>query len=94
MSCVAACTPEQNAIIQAARHGIRIEGAEMYCTTFPCVICIKMIINAGLTKVYYLEGYGDEISQQMIAEASFPVIQLRNTDAPAATSRLPILPAH
>ena len=67
---------EQNAIIQAARHGVCIDGAEMYCTTHPCVICVKMIINAGLTCVYYLEGYADEISAQIIAEAHFPVIQV------------------
>ncbi|HET6344555.1 MAG TPA: dCMP deaminase family protein [Myxococcota bacterium] len=83
---------EQNAIIQAARHGISIEGAMMYCTTHPCVICIKMIINAGLTHVYYLQGYADEIAKSIIAEAGFPVIQMRDPEAPAAGRRgLPIL---
>ena len=52
----------------------------MYCTTFPCVICLKMIINAGLTRVYYLEGYADEIAKQIIAEADFPVLQLEDTE--------------
>ena len=73
---------EQNAIIQAARHGICIEGAVMYCTTHPCVICIKMIINAGLTKVYYLEGYADDIAKDIILQADFPVIQLPQEAAP------------
>ena len=67
---------EQNAIVQAARHGISIDGAELYCTTHPCSICIKMIINAGLTTVYYLEGYADAVSKDIIAESGFPVIQM------------------
>ena len=75
---------EQNAIIQAARHGICIEGAAMYCTTHPCVICIKMIINAGLIRVTYLEGYADDIARQIIQEADFPVVQMREDDIRAA----------
>lgn len=67
---------EQNAMIQAARHGISIDGAEMYCTTHPCVICLKMILNAGITHVYYLEGYADAIAQAILEESRFPVIQL------------------
>jgi dCMP deaminase len=67
---------EQNAIIQGARHGISLEGAMLYCTTFPCVICLKMIINAGLTHVYYLEGYADAIAEQIIAESGFPVMRM------------------
>lgn len=88
---------EQNAIVQAARHGISIEGAELYCTTHPCVICIKMILNAGLSVVYYLEGYADEISRQIIAEANFPVVQLAPTPeqpgraAPARRRGLPVV---
>lgn len=83
---------EQNAIIQAARHGISIDGAVMYCTTHPCVICIKMIINAGLTRVYYLQGYGDEIARQIIAEAGFPVIQVPDPEVAARRPTLPVLP--
>ena len=80
---------EQNAIIQAARHGISIAGAVLYCTTHPCVICLKMIINAGLTHVYYLEGYADAIAEQIIAESGFPVVQMRATPPPSPS--LPIL---
>lgn len=85
---------EQNAIVQAARHGISIEGAELYCTTHPCVICIKMILNAGLRAVYYLEGYADEISRQIIVEAGFPVVQLEappTAGAKATRRGLPIV---
>ncbi|RKY82605.1 cytidine deaminase [candidate division KSB1 bacterium] len=68
---------EQNAIIQAATSGINIEGSVLYCTNHPCVLCTKMIINAGIKKVYYLEGYSDELSKQMAEEAGLPIIQLK-----------------
>ncbi len=60
---------EQNAIIQAARYGININGATLYCTHQPCVICAKMIINAGISRVVYKEGYPDEFSLRLFEEA-------------------------
>jgi len=60
---------EQNAIIQAATHGVSIDGADLYCTNLPCIICTKMIINAGIKRVFYLEGYADEMSLAMLEEA-------------------------
>ncbi len=60
---------EQNAIIQAARHGINIAGSTVYCTDSPCIICSKMIINAGVVEVIYGRGYPDELSLQMLGEA-------------------------
>ena len=60
---------EQNAIIQAARHGINISGATLYCTNSPCIICTKMLINADIAKVVYLDGYPDQLSMDMLAEA-------------------------
>ncbi|MFA7406041.1 MAG: cytidine/deoxycytidylate deaminase family protein [Pelobacteraceae bacterium] len=65
---------EQNAIIQAAKHGTNIDGATLYCTTMPCIICTKMIINAGITRVIYGEGYADELAREMITEADIEVI--------------------
>ena len=50
---------EQNAIIQAAKHGISIDGATLYCTHSPCLICAKMLVQAGIRKAFYLEGYED-----------------------------------
>jgi dCMP deaminase len=64
---------EQNAIIQAAKHGINISGATLYCTNSPCVICSKMIINAGIGRVVYLEGYPDALSREMLAESAIEV---------------------
>ncbi len=66
---------EQNAIIQAARHGTNIDGATLYCTTMPCIICTKMIINAGIRKVVYREGYSDDLAREMITEAGIEVVQ-------------------
>ena len=68
---------EQNVIIQAARHGIPIHGATLYCTTRPCVICAKMIINANITAVYFDEGYADELSDQMLHEAGVQLVKWR-----------------
>ena len=59
---------EQNAIIQAARLGVSIEGATLYCTHQPCVICAKMIVNAGIKRVVYREGYPDDFSIEMLKE--------------------------
>jgi dCMP deaminase len=68
---------EQNVIIQAAYHGISIKGATLYCTNKPCVICSKMLINAGIQKIYYEEGYDDALSDQMLAEAGVELARLK-----------------
>lgn len=60
---------EQNAIVQAAKYGISIQGATLYCTHQPCVICAKMIINAGISRVVYEQGYPDAFSLQLFREA-------------------------
>ena len=60
---------EQNAIIQAAIHGVNIKGATLYCTNMPCSICTKMLINAGIEEIYYKEGYSDSLAADMLAEA-------------------------
>ena len=59
---------EQNAIIQAARLGSSIDGATLYCTHQPCVLCAKMIVNSGITRVMYREGYPDDFARQMLKE--------------------------
>ncbi len=60
---------EQNVIIQAALHGVSIRDAEIYCTTQPCLICAKMLINCQVRAIYFAEGYPDDLSQSMIQEA-------------------------
>lgn len=66
---------EQNAIVQAARLGIVLEGATLYCTHQPCVICAKMIINAGIKRIVYKDGYPDEFSVQLLNEAGVSLQQ-------------------
>lgn len=61
---------EQNAIIQAAKLGVSIEGATLYCTHQPCVICAKMIVNSGIRRVVYREGYPDDFSLEILAEGN------------------------
>ena len=60
---------EQNAIIQATKLGVSIDGATLYCTHQPCVICAKMIINAGISRVVYKEGYPDDFSLELFKES-------------------------
>jgi dCMP deaminase len=64
---------EQNAIIQAAYHGFSIRGATLYCTNKPCVICSKMLINAGIRKILYEDGYDDQLADQMLREANIDI---------------------
>ena len=67
---------EQNVIIQAAFHGIRIQGSTLYCTNLPCAICTKMLINAGIKEIIYEGGYEDTLSREMLLEAGIPARQL------------------
>ena len=68
---------EQNAIIQAARLGSSIDGATLYCTHQPCVLCAKMIVNAGIQRVVYRHGYPDEFSLEILKESG---VQLERYD--------------
>jgi len=67
---------EQNAIIQAAYHGINIKDSVIYCTNQPCVQCAKMIINSGIKKIYYFNDYPDELAQQLLNEAGVELLKL------------------
>lgn len=60
---------EQNVIIQAAMHGVSISGASIYCTTQPCLICTKMLINTGIAEVFFAESYPDELAEALMLEA-------------------------
>jgi dCMP deaminase len=67
---------EQNAIIQAASMGQSIEGSTIYVTHQPCVICAKMIINAGIRRIVVREGYPDQLSVDILAEAGIRTVLL------------------
>lgn len=68
---------EQNAIIQAAYHGVSVKGAILYCTTRPCSICTKMLINAGIKEIVYVEDYQDELAAQLLNEAGMEIRRIR-----------------
>lgn len=67
---------EQNAIIQAATLGQSIEGGTIYVTNQPCVICAKMIINAGIRRIVVKEGYPDELAVEILKEAGLSIVML------------------
>ena len=81
--CVATVHAEANAIIQAAKNGVRIEGAEIYTTASPCWDCFKLVVNAGIRTVYYGEFYRDERSIQVARQLGIDLIDLsREVSAP------------
>jgi dCMP deaminase len=67
---------EQNVIIQAAHHGVSIAGSTLFCTNLPCITCAKMSVQAGIKEIYYLEGYPDKLSLNMLEEAGVKVFQV------------------
>lgn len=67
---------EQNAIIQAALHGVSTQGSVIYTTHQPCMTCAKMIINAGIKHIYYADSYPDPLALEMLDEAGVTYQQL------------------
>lgn len=74
--CVRTVHAEANAILQAARHGVRIEGAEIYVTASPCWDCFKLIANAGIVRVLYGEFYRDDRILEFAREAGIELVHL------------------
>ena len=66
---------EQNAIIQAATSGSSVEDADLYVTHHPCSLCMKMLINAGIKRVFYAQGYPDDLATTLAIEAQMELIQ-------------------
>lgn len=73
---------EQNAVIQAAKHGIAIDGATVYCTHQPCVLCAKILLNAGVVDIVFRDSYPDALSEQILAEAG---VNARQADGGSRT---------
>jgi len=80
--CARSTHAEQNAIVQAARHGVSIEGATLYCSNNPCLTCAKLLINAGIGRVVYADGYPDQPAFDILSEAG---IVLERMSAQPAT---------
>ncbi|MBP7652410.1 cytidine/deoxycytidylate deaminase family protein [Candidatus Dependentiae bacterium] len=66
---------EQNAIIQAAVYGVSISESEIYCTFQPCIVCAKMIINAGIKKIVFEGSYPDELSLKLLNESKIELVK-------------------
>jgi dCMP deaminase len=73
---------EQNVIIQAALHGISLEGCTIYCTHTPCVLCAKMMVNAKVKRVVIFTKYADDSFKELFREAG---IQVDVLDKPSST---------
>ena len=72
---------EQNAIVQAAKLGVSIDGATLYCTHQPCSMCCKMIINSGIRRVVYEQGYPDPFTLELFAEAGVSLERFEEVQA-------------
>ena len=78
--CVATVHAEANAIIQAAKNGVRIDGAELYTTASPCWNCFKLLANSGVTRVYFGEFYRDRRSLEVAAQIGVDLVDLSTPD--------------
>jgi dCMP deaminase len=72
---------EQNAIIQAAMHGTAVRGGTVFCTHKPCILCTKMLINAGVRRVHYAEGYEDTMADEMARQANMEFLHLAGEES-------------
>lgn len=79
---------EQNALVQAAKHGVAIMEADLYTTHQPCVLCTKLLINVGIKRVLYHYSYSDQLAADMAKEAGLELIQLMEEDTFASPNQL------
>jgi dCMP deaminase len=80
--CVATIHAEANAILQAAKHGTSINGADIYITASPCWSCFKLIANAGIRRVFYGEHYGDNRIHDVAEKVGIELIALTDASIP------------
>lgn len=66
---------EANALVNAARQGVSIVGATLYCTTMPCQQCMGMVTNAGLSRVVYRDGYASELTRDIAGQGGVALEQ-------------------
>ncbi|MDD3853558.1 MAG: cytidine/deoxycytidylate deaminase family protein [Syntrophomonadaceae bacterium] len=71
---------EQNAIINAAYYGISTQDSVMYCTNQPCIICARMIINAGIVKVVHRGNFSDDIALDLMKEAGIELVVIEKSN--------------
>ena len=66
---------EQNALLDALDRKIDVKGSTLYVTKQPCIICAKMLINAGIKKIIYIKAYPDKYSESLLKEANIEIIK-------------------
>ena len=64
---------EQNAIIQAAVFGVSVKGATIYITNYPCSVCVKMLLNAGISEIVYDNEYKDDLAIELLSQSDITV---------------------
>ena len=85
--CVATVHAEANAIIQAAKNGVALDGGEIYTTASPCWNCFQLIANSGMRRVYYGSFYRDQRSIEVAKELGIELVDLSSVEpAPGETS--------
>jgi dCMP deaminase len=72
---------EQNVLLQAALYGISTRDSALYCTNQPCIICAKMIINAGIKEIVIADGYPDQMAEDFLKEAKVKIRRLKKRQA-------------
>ena len=75
--CVRTTHAEANAIVQAAKNGVKINNSEIYVTASPCYDCFKLIVNAGIDKIFYYEFYRDERILKFAKDSGIELISLK-----------------
>ncbi len=80
--CVRTVHAEANAIVQAAKNGVAVDGADIYTTASPCWSCFRLIANAGIRRICYGEFYGDERAIEVAREIGIDLVDLSNTVTP------------
>jgi len=83
---------EQNAVIQAARAGTPIAGSTLYCTHQPCILCAKILINAGITEIVFAGDYPDQMAHDMLKEAGVVLRHWRPDGQPPLVQQPPAPP--
>jgi dCMP deaminase len=87
---------EQNALLQAALHGNSVKGATLYATIQPCIICAKMLINAGIKKIVIMGGYPDRMAADFLKEAGVNLVLKKKPgkSAPRKAGKTPLTVTH
>ncbi|MGO0154799.1 deoxycytidylate deaminase [Leuconostoc mesenteroides] len=83
--CIRAVHAEQNALMQAAKMGITIDGSEVYVTDVPCVQCTKLLLQAGINKIYFMRDYRNNVfAEELLAQKG---IELKQVPLSALTAQ-------